>query len=248
MRMAVIGRAAVFAAALAGAGPAAAIIVGGGGSKSKDCLVVFEADANFPTEGPKQVRCADGGQCDKDGEVNGVCSLPVKVCVNSTYSGECGLNGVAQINVDHSFDTGDDPKFDPDFLALRQRIAQDFEFPVTGIGACTGTVAFTVPIKGPLGSGNHCGRHGKKLKLHSVSTPAAGAVNDTDTLKLYCEPAETNGCDPQTLFLGGTFVRIQRQIFNQSCALGHCHDSQTKAGDLLLETGAAFDNLVNHLP
>jgi hypothetical protein len=248
MQTVVIGRVAVFAAALAGAAPAMAIIVGGGGAKSKDCLVVFEADANFPLAAPKQVRCTDGDpSCDADGDVNGVCSVPVKVCANSTFNSACTLNGVSQINVDHSFDNGSDPKFDPDFLALRQRIADDFSFPLTAVGVCTGTVNFRVPIKGPLGKNNSCARTRKKLKLRSVATAAAGAANDTDTLKLYCEPAAVNGCDPQTLF-DGTFDRIQRQIFNQSCALGSCHDSESLAGGLLLETGASHGNLVNDVP
>jgi hypothetical protein len=248
MQTAVIGRMAVFAAALAGAAPAMAIIVGGGGSQGKDCLVVFEASANFPLAVPKQVRCTDGDpSCDADGDVNGICSLPVKVCANSTFSSECTLNGVAQINVDHSFDNGNDAKFDPDFLAMRQRIEQDFSFPLTSVGVCTGTVNFRVPIKGPLGNNNSCARTRKKLKLRSVSTPASGAANDTDTLKLYCEPAPGNGCDPQTLF-DGTFDRIQRQIFNQSCALGGCHDSESQMSGLLLETGAAYGNLINQTP
>jgi hypothetical protein len=248
MHTAVIGRVAVLAAALAGAAPATAVIVGGGGAKSKDCLVVFDAAANFPLAAPKQVRCADGDpSCDADGDVNGICSLPVKVCVNSTFSSACTLNGVAQINVDHSFDNGDDPKFDPDFLALRERIADDFTFPLTAVGVCTGTVNFRVPIKGPLGKSNHCARARKKLKLRSLSTPAAGGANDVDTLKLYCEPAAVDGCDPQTLF-DSTFDRIQRQIFNQSCALGSCHDSESQAGGLLLETGAAHGNLIDVVP
>jgi len=46
----------------------------------------------------------------------------------------------------------------------------------------------------------------------------------------------------------GTFDRIQRQVFNQNCALSGCHDSQSRAGDLLLEDTAAHGNLVNVLP
>ncbi len=65
-------------------------------------------------------------------------------------------------------------------------------------------------------------------------------------MKLYCSPA-VNGCDPQALY-SGTFDRMQRQIFNQSCALSACHDSQSQAGSLLLETGAAYGNLVNQAP
>jgi hypothetical protein len=246
MFRAVVGSGAVLAALLA-AGPVAALIVGGGGSKRKDCLVVFDAAANFPIGKEKQVRCADGDPtCDTDGAVNGSCSIAVRVCVNSTSSSECTLNGVSEITVDHSFDNGTDPKFDPDFLAMRQRIDQDFLFPVTTPDTCTGSVTFTVPIKGPLGN-NHCSRKKKKLKLRSRSTPSAGLAKDTDTLKLACEPATVNGCNPQTLFTS-TFDRLQKQIFNQSCAVASCHDSESQTGELLLETGASFGNLVNQTP
>lgn len=247
MYRAVVGSGAVLAAALLAAAPAAALIVGGGGSKSKDCLVVFDAAANFPVGKEKEVRCSDGDPtCDTDGAVNGSCSLAVRVCVNDTSSTECTLSGVSQINVDHSFDNGSDAKFDPDFLALRQRIEQDLEFPVTTANTCTGTVTFKVPIKGPLGN-NHCSRKRKKLKLRSQSIPSAGLANDTDKLKLSCEPATVNGCEPQTLYTD-TFDRIQKQIFNQSCAVASCHDSESQTGGLLLETGASFGNLVNQTP
>jgi len=246
MESAVIGRVAVFGAVLALATPAAAIIVGGGGSKSSDCLVVLDAPANYPSAAPNQVRCTDGNtDCDTDGDVNGVCNVEIKVCVNSTFSTDCSLDGVAQINVEHSFDDGTDTKFDPSFLAVRQHIEQDLHLPVGG-AACTSPVTISVPIKGPLGN-NHCGRRKKKLALRSVSTGAIGAVSDNDTLKIFCEPAEGNGCDPQTLF-DGTQDRIQHQIFNQSCALGNCHDSETMQAELLLETGASYDNLVNQIP
>ena len=46
----------------------------------------------------------------------------------------------------------------------------------------------------------------------------------------------------------GTFDRIQRQIFNQSCAVSGCHDSQSQTGGLLLETGASYTNLVDVTP
>ncbi len=243
MKTAVLGRSAVLAGALLIAVPAVAVIVGGGGSKRADCLVVFDAPANYPTDAPKQVRCVDGDMsCDSDMTVNGECSVEIKVCVNSTASSECTLNGVAQINVDHAADNGD-PKFDPDFLAVRSRI-EDFIFPVTTADACTAPVTVTVPIKGPLG--HTCGPRKKKLKLRSVATGASGALPDTDTLKITCAPAENIGCQPDMLF-GSTFDRIQRQIFDQSCALSGCHDSQSQSGGLLLETGAAHGNLVDHV-
>ena len=249
MEMAVVRRAALVVAVLAAAVPASAVIVTGGGSPSSDCLVVFDVDANYPVDAPTQVRCIDGTSCDDDGTVDGVCSLRIKVCANSTAIPGCTANGVSQINVDHSFDSAEDSKFDPDFLALRQEIDMDFTFPVTANGVCTGTVTVKVPIKGPYGN-DHCGRSRKKLELHSVQTGAAATI-DTDVLELYCDPAPTNGCDPKTLY-HSTFDRIQKQIFNQNCALSGCHDSQSQSGGLLLETGASWGNLVGappgHLP
>ena len=49
-----------------------AVIVGGGGSHATDCLLVFEADANWPSDPDrtrKEIRCVDGDPCDLDGTV-----------------------------------------------------------------------------------------------------------------------------------------------------------------------------------
>jgi hypothetical protein len=69
---------------------------------------------------------------------------------------------------------------------------------------------------------------------------------DADRLKLVCEPAAV-GCSARAVF-SSTFDRIQTQIFDQSCAVGGCHDSQTTQAELLLERGAAYDNLVGRTP
>ncbi|HSQ00770.1 MAG TPA: hypothetical protein VL049_26395, partial [Candidatus Dormibacteraeota bacterium] len=186
--------------------------------------------------------------CDNDGVVNGVCDLRIQLCANSTFDPSCTLSGLSAVTVEHALDNGD-PKFDPDFQSLQNRVNTDFTFPVLGADACTTMGLVHVPIKGPLGANNTCSRQKKKLKLRALSTSGPNGIKeDKDTLKLYCDPAPSNGCDPQTLFTGGTFDRIQRQVFNQNCALSGCHDSQSQAGDLLLETGAAYGNLVNHPP
>ncbi|MDX2167754.1 MAG: hypothetical protein SF182_11845 [Deltaproteobacteria bacterium] len=246
MNTGLAGRMAVLAAIVGCAAPAAAVIVGGGGASSMDCLVVFDAPANDPPSAPRNVRCTDGDpSCDSDGTVNGLCSIEIAVCANSTFNPGCALDGVSSIGVDHSDDNGD-PKFDPDFLALRSQVGMDFSFPLAGPDTCTGTVVIRVPIKGPIGN-NKCSRTKKKLRLESTSTAGPDGVStDTDTLKLSCSPA-ANGCDPQALY-SSTFDRIQRQIFTQSCALSSCHDSQSQAGSLLLETGASYGNLVNQPP
>lgn len=227
--------------------PAHAIVVGGGGKASSDCLVVFNAAANTPASKPRNVTCADGDPtCDADGVVNGTCQIPVAVCANSTAISGCTLNGVQFITVDHALDDGD-KKFDPEFQALQTQIDNGIQPPTDEADVCTVATNFHVTIKGPTGN-NHCQSNTKTVKVTTQSKGIAGRVyTDTDTIKLTCTPAPTNGCDPQVLF-NGTFDRIQRQIFTQSCALSSCHDSQSKSGGLLLEAGAAYTNLVNVVP
>lgn len=45
-----------------------------------------------------------------------------------------------------------------------------------------------------------------------------------------------------------TFDRIQEQVFSQSCTTGSCHSSAGRAGDLVLEPGAAYEALVDAPP
>jgi hypothetical protein len=236
------------ALALAWMSRAPALVIGGGGSAATDCLLALSVDANYPVSTPKQVRCVDGDPtCDADGTVNGVCDLRIALCANSTVNPSCSFAGLAAVTVEHALDNGD-PRFDPDFQSLQNRVQADFSFPVLSADTCTTVGLIHVPIKGPLGTRNKCGRSKKKLQLRALSTSGPGGTKeDKDTLKLYCEPAPLNGCDPQALF-SGTFDRIQRQVFNQNCAVSGCHDSQSQSGNLLLETGAAYGNLVNQPP
>ena len=73
---------------------------------------------------------------------------------------------------------------------------------------------------------------------------SASVYKDTDKLKLTCDTgAASRGCDPGACAIfAGTFDRIQRQIFNQSCALSGCHDSQTPDRRACCSrTGASYD-------
>ena len=144
----------------------------------------------------------------------------------------------------HALDNGD-PKFDPEFQALQTRIDNGIEPPISDVDLCAPATNFHVLIKGPFKSGskNTCSTVTKTIQLTAVSQVIAGKTSkDTDKLKLSCSPSPSDGCNPQVLFTG-TFDRIQRQIFNQSCALSSCHDSQSQTGDLLLESGASYTNL-----
>jgi hypothetical protein len=233
---------------LASVAPARAVIVGGGGGVVTECLTVFDAPANYRPEKPKHILCTDGDvSCDGDGVVNGICEFPVAVCANSSFDARCLYFGVREVEVDHAADNGD-PKFDPDFQAVQSRIDSQIPEDTTDPDVCTATTTIRVPVVGPLGA--VCRRGLKKLRLRTTQTPPpAGTPKiDKDKIKLMCEPAVlSGGCDPTVLF-SGTFDRIQRQVFNQSCAVSGCHDSQTLAGGMTLEAGTAHGSLVDVAP
>jgi hypothetical protein len=225
--------------------PSPAVIVGGGGNPNTDCLLVVDAPVNVPARNPRDVRCADGDACDADGEVNGRCQFAIAVCANSTFDARCTLNGVGSVTVDHAEDNGD-PKFDPDFQALQTRIDGAIDPPSTTADDCTQATNITVPVKGPF-AGNVCRQGRKLIKITMLSTPMSGRrIRDNDRMRLFCDPAPA-GCGPRALF-DGTFDRIQRQIFDQTCAVSGCHDSQSQQATLLLEQGASLGNLIGVTP
>lgn len=224
--------------------PVLAIVVPGGGSTRTDCLAVFEAPAS-ETRNPRYVACTDGDPCDADGVVNGRCELPVSVCVNSTADPRCTLSGVSAITIAHSVDDGD-PAFDPEMQAMATRMGFVLDYPETRADRCSAPTPVHVAVEGPL-AGGRCRKRTKTIQMLAISTPTTGRVwADSDRLRLVCLPAAA-GCSARAFFTS-TFDRIQTQIFDQSCALSGCHDSQTTQADLLLERGAAYDNLVGHVP
>jgi hypothetical protein len=233
--------------------PAGATVVGGGGSPTTDCLLVLDADVNSPSSKPKNVVCTDGDPaCDRDGTVNGVCEFNVSVCANSTFDPRCTLNGVTSIVVDHALDNGDS-KFDTDFQALQQRVTGSIDpstgSPNTDPNVCTSATSFHLAVDGPF-LGPSCKRTRKSLRITTLSVPSmTGKVSkDSDKMTFTCNPAPPpGGCDP-TAFFTGTYDRIQRQVFDQSCALSGCHDSQTLQNQMNLETGASYGNLINVTP
>lgn len=242
-----VGRTAGFLAALVLLLPAvaSATIVPGGGPRSLDCLAVFETPVVLAPN-VRQIRCVDGDPaCDADGEVNGECRFPISVCAN--YSGEasCSLQGVQSMFLAHSEDNGD-PKFDPDFQALQSRIDNQIDPPSSDADSCTSASNIVVRLKGPY-PGNRCRQSAKTLKLTTTSTFQGNRFyTDSDTMKLTCRPSP-GSCDPLSLF-DGTYDRIQKQIFNTSCAVSGCHDSESTAGGMLLEIGASYTQTVGVTP
>ncbi len=224
--------------------PAGATIVAGGGARKTDCLAVFDTPVDL-RPGTRTIRCVDGDRsCDADGTVNGECHFPVALCANDTSEPRCTLAGVEAIVVHHAQDNGD-PKFDPDFQALQSRIDNQIDSP-TAAKVCTTASNITVRLKGPF-AGNRCRGNTKLLKVTASSSFLGDRFyTDVDTLRLICRPAPAS-CDPLTLFTG-TFDRIQKQVFNASCALSSCHDSQTQSANLLLEVGASYTQTVGVTP
>jgi len=226
--------------------PAHAVVVGGGGSARVDCLAVFEAPANVPARNPKSIRCTDGDpSCDADGIVNGACEFPIAVCANSGFSPFCTAHGVQSITVDHAVDDGD-PKFKPELQALQGRVHNEIDLPTASPEQCTSPATFRLAIRGPFAPGV-CKPRKDVVRMVTISSLIDGTVyRDVDRLKIRCDPAP-DGCGARTLF-DGTFDRIQKQIFNQSCAVSGCHDSQSRQGGLLLESGASLSNLIEVEP
>jgi hypothetical protein len=231
----------VVAAALATS--AHATVVLGGGNAAGDCLAVFDVGAPGAAARGRRIRCADGMPCDADGMVDGRCTFAVAVCANSTVSARCALTGVESIRVAHARDDGD-PDFDPDFQALQARIDTVVADGASTPDACTVPATITVAIDGPLRRGR-CRKGAKRISLTALPLDADARI-DRDTIELGCDPSPA-GCAARVLF-DGTFDRIQRQIFDRSCARSGCHDSQSVEGNLLLEHGAAYGNLVDATP
>lgn len=221
------------------------IIIGGGGGFRSDCLLILQTVPNTPTNSPRHYRCADGAPCDADGVVNGVCQLPINACSNSTFDPRCASPGVASSVVDHALDNGE-PKFDTEFQAL-QNVIGNLDFDTDTPDDCTTVIDFHVPVLGPF-AGNACRRNKKLLRITTESDFSGGTVTDRDRFRMICDPSPL-GCDPM-VFYTSAFDRIQRQIFNQSCAVSGCHDSQSyqTSGNLLLEQGSAHGQLVNVIP
>ena len=212
--------------------------------------------------------CANSKICEGGTNAGATCSADSE-CPSGGCGPSCSLNGVASIFVYHAADNGE-PKFDPEFQALQTRVNSDIELPSDFTNDCSNLTTFHVPVKGPIAGA--CKKNVKTIKVASTSEPIGGKIyTDRDKLKMTCDPAAPGctaganigapcgldsecpggacspGCDPLA-FYDGTFDRIQRQIFDQTCAVSGCHDSQSHQANQVLETGASYTNLYNVMP
>jgi len=66
------------------------IVVPGGQNKKSDCYVVEDLEGTHSLKNPKTLECADGDPtCDMDGKCNNVCTLKVRLCINSATVPGC---------------------------------------------------------------------------------------------------------------------------------------------------------------
>jgi hypothetical protein len=223
--------------------------VTGGGSSSSDCALVLEvpgANKPAPPKIPRAVDCVDGDPtCDEDGLRNGECAFSVQLCANSTALSTCTPDSVDTIVVDHADDNADDRRFDTDFQAIQLRA--DAITPSFSTDDCTLAATMTVRLAGP-DSNNEMKRTRKSLRITSDGSLESGAsVHDVDKVKFTCRPEGDAVYLPIDLYQG-TFDRIRKQIFAQSCALSTCHDSEANQGNLILLPNSAYGNIVNVAP
>jgi hypothetical protein len=228
--------------------PAGAEVVGGGGPRARDCVVVFDADANSPPP-PRPVRnvdCVDGSACDQDGGRNGRCLFIVRLCVNSSALPDCTPAEADAVAVDHAVDDGD-PRFDTEFQALQAR-ANLLGFPDnTSLDDCTLPNPVTVRLKPPGTAGGPWGRGTKKLRVTAQGRASGRTTLDKDRMLLTCQPEGSGVYAPRELY-GGTFERIAQEVFAARCAVSGCHDSQGHQGNLILLPNAAASQLIGVPP
>jgi hypothetical protein len=237
----------IFVAALPALSPA--VTVSGGGSATTDCLFVLDVDgANKPAppKAPKGVDCVDGdATCDSDGLRNGECIFPLRVCINSTEFQDCTSDFAQASVVEHAIDDGIDTRFDTDFQALQSRI-NGLGLPSSSEDQCSLSSSITVRLRGP-GSNNVMKVNRKILRIATTGEVSGSAVRDKDKVKFTCRP-EGDGVYLPTDLYSGTFDRLRKQMFAQSCAVSACHDSEGNAGNLILLSGVAYSNLVDVTP
>jgi len=66
------------------------IVIPGGQKKKSDCYVVEDLEGTHSLKNPKTLECADGDPtCDTDGRCNNVCTLKVRLCINSATVPGC---------------------------------------------------------------------------------------------------------------------------------------------------------------
>jgi len=81
-----------------------------------------------------------------------------------------------------------------------------------------------------------------------LSVPLCGVIAALAGWLAGCGGDAATTTAPPATSSSPTFERIQKQVFDVSCTSSSCHSSVGQAGNLVLEDGKSYDNLINDTP
>jgi OmcA/MtrC family decaheme c-type cytochrome len=169
-------------------GGAMAVSIPGGGSKRNDCAVSLQTDGlAFPADKAlaKGSTCADGGPCDADGFIDGVCHLLVAFCLNvdSDAMPGCGMTEVSSIEVTSGKLKGGGTLD----LSDLQSAAASLTLPSSET-VCSSLATVAVPVRGPDAKGE---LSSGTAKIKTKADTSRG--KDKDQYQLVCRPSSGGG-------------------------------------------------------
>jgi hypothetical protein len=88
----------------------------------------------------------------------------------------------------------------------------------------------------------------RAFRLGWASTAVCGVTVALIEAMTGCGGSTTSAPTTPTGGSASTFERIQKQVFDVSCTSSSCHSSVGQAGNLVLEDGKSYGNLVNDAP
>jgi hypothetical protein len=201
----------------------------GGGSADVDCLAGIEVTGVRARRRARLVACEDGDQvCDRDRLVNGRCELWLRLCFNEADAA-CHARGVSAVEVE-----GADADRD---LQIVARTLAHVAMPAQIADTCAALTTFTIPLGvRPNGSPK------KGRKTLALTAMGAQGAADRDQVRFVCKPPRKERRRNAI-----TFARIQKRIFEKSCAFSGCHGVDGPRAALVLVGPEAYDNLVDRL-
>ncbi len=166
-------------AALVGTVPAGAVCTGdcplaGGGTPSVDCLAEYVGAGAIVGRNHRLATCEDGDpSCDSDGEVNGVCVLDVKACLNQDDPDltRCAAKGVGSFRIRNA-------RGDAELIGLQTKVSNLLP---TSDSVCSETQSVTIPLRGTSAY-----RLPGRKRLRIVAQGDGG--RDFDSVVLTCTP------------------------------------------------------------
>ncbi|GIW46016.1 MAG: hypothetical protein KatS3mg077_3298 [Candidatus Binatia bacterium] len=175
----------------------------GGGAASKDCILEFvlpePALRNRLGVPRNRVACTDGDpSCDRDGESNGVCTIPLRLCVNNRdpRSPTCFASGISIVDIRKPPSSSTDPVdvANASLLATlfgsggfgltvyRSGVLAEVGRAVFTLNHCSAEITLAVPLRTTARGAKSASR-----RMRILAAATNGAL-DVDSLTLSCRP------------------------------------------------------------